>query len=185
MRFYFIIYLMFLFLIFPNCGLSVQEIEDKFNDGIKNYSEKNLDKAIVNFTEVVDADGDYLPARIMLGKSLYYKGDYEKALKIFYKIDDDFSGNSLAKNWIGKILIQYPEKLEESKEYFLKSIQFDDNQIDSYFYLGRIAENKGDLKSALLYYNKGIEISKKSDKIFKSIKSIYDKAGVSINEKSK
>ena len=91
----------------------------------------------------------------------------------------------MAKNWIGKILIQYPEKLEESKEYFLKSIQFDDNQIDSYFYLGRIAENKGDLKSALLYYNKGIEISKKSDKIFKSIKSIYDKAGVSINEKSK
>ena len=165
------------------CSMSEEEINQKFNEGIKNYSEKNLDKAILFFNEVADSDNEHLPSRIMLGKSLYYKGDYDKALEIFHKIEKDYSGNSLAMNWIGKILIQYPEKSEESKDYFLKSIQFDDNQIDSYFYLGRIAESKGDLKSALLYYNQGIEISKKSDKILKSIKAIYDKAGIDKNEK--
>lgn len=164
------------------CSLNEDEINKKFNDGIKNYSEKNLDKAVLIFNEVVDSDDEHLPARIMLGKSLYYKGDYEQALIIFQKIENDFSGNSLAMNWIGKILIQYPEKLEESHAYFLRSIQFDDNQIDSYFYLGRIAENKGDLKSALLYYNQGLEVTKKSDKILKSIKAIYDKAGVNNDE---
>ncbi|TGN19793.1 tetratricopeptide repeat protein [Leptospira idonii] len=151
---------------------------DHYAKGIEYYSKKKLEKAIIEFSEAASADSSFLPPRLMKGKSEYYLGKYEDALKTFQTIESDYPGNAASLTWIGKIYMLSSDKRTEAKKYLTLAVQYDDNQIDSHYYLGKLFEQEGNVKDALIQYNHGIEISKRVDKIKRDLVEIYKNAGL-------
>lgn len=149
-----------------------------YKKGIEYYSKKSLEKAIIEFESAISADKDFVSARLMKGKSEYYLGKHEDSRSTFESITKDFPGNAAALTWLGKISMLDSAKRSEAKEYLSQAVQLDDNQIDSHYYLGKLFEQEGNVKDALIQYNQAIEISKRVEKVKRDLSEIYKNAGV-------
>ncbi|MBM9547853.1 tetratricopeptide repeat protein [Leptospira sp. 201903074] len=147
--------------------------------GVDFYSKKSLEKALVEFSGAVKADNSFVSARLMKGKTEYYLGKHENAAETFQDILDDFPGNATSLTWLGKIYMLDSSKRDDAKQKLSLAIQLDDNQIDAHYYLGKLFEQEGNVKDALIQYSHGIEIAKRSDKIKRDLNEIYRNAGLS------
>ncbi|MCG6146448.1 tetratricopeptide repeat protein [Leptospira bandrabouensis] len=147
--------------------------------GVDFYAKKSLEKALVEFSNAVKADSSFVSARLMKGKTEYYLGKHENAAETFQDILDDFPGNASSLTWLGKIYMLDSSKRDDAKQKLSHAIQLDDNQIDAHYYLGKLFEQEGNVKDALIQYSHGIEIAKRSDKIKRDLNEIYRNAGLS------
>lgn len=172
----------FLFLFFSSQCSDREKAIGHYMKGIEFYTKKSLEKAVIEFSEASSEDSTFLAPRLMKGKAEYYLGKYEDSLKTFKSIESDYPGNAASLTWIGKIYMLDSNKRGEAKKYLSLSVQYDDNQIDSHYYLGKIFEQEGNVKDALIQYNHGIEISRRVDKIKRDLVEIYRNAGLEYGE---
>jgi tetratricopeptide (TPR) repeat protein len=163
-------------IILSSCSKNEEAIEH-FNKGKQAYSKQVLDSAIEEFETSVNLDSDLLPARIMLGKSHYFKGNFEDAEKIFLDTSKKFPGNALCLHWLGKIKITNLESFDEAKGFFLQSVQLDDSNFNNNYYLAKIYEKEGKLKEALIEYNKALLIKNDFNKVHTDLSNLYSKMG--------
>ncbi|WP_210414292.1 tetratricopeptide repeat protein [Leptospira jelokensis] len=170
-------------LLFLNCS-DKEEALSFYRKGIEFYSKKSLEKAIIEFESAIKADKKFVSARLMKGKSEYYLGKHPEAKITFESINEDFPGNAAALTWLGKIAMLDSSKRNDAKQYLSLAVQLDDNQIDSHYYLGKLFEQEGNVKDALIQYNQAIEISRRVDKVKRDLAEIYRNAGVSMPNES-
>lgn len=149
-----------------------------YSKGVDFYSKKSLEKALAEFSNAVKADSSFVSARLMKGKTEYYLGKHENATETFQDLLDDFPGNATSLTWLGKIYMLDSSKRDDAKQKLSLAIQFDDNQIDAHYYLGKLFEQEGNVKDALIQYSHGIEIAKRSEKIQRDLNEIYRNAGL-------
>ncbi|MCT8335686.1 tetratricopeptide repeat protein [Leptospira sp. 85282-16] len=156
-----------------------EDAVSSYAKGVDFYAKKSLEKALVEFSNAVKADSSFVSARLMKGKTEYYLGKHENATETFQDILDDFPGNASSLTWLGKIYMLDSSKRDDAKQKLSQAIQLDDNQIDAHYYLGKLFEQEGNVKDALIQYSHGIEIAKRSDKIKRDLNEIYRNAGLS------
>lgn len=171
------------FLCFLTCSDQASN-QDFYSSGKKSYFNKDLDSAIEYFQKSIEKDENLISPRIMLGKSYYFKGDFDESLKIFDDLLKKFPGNADAYYWKGRILLNIPSKQSESKAYFIKSIQAGESQIDAHYYLAKYYENDGDIKRSLIELNNALSIKSKFDKVHKDLSDIYMRSGFEERAKS-
>lgn len=161
---------------FLHCNSS-EEATELFSNGKLEYSKKNLGKAIELFEESIGKDSNFLPGYIMLGKSHYFNGDFEKAEKIFTKSVEKFPGNSTSRFWLARIYLLDDTKLHEAKNQLDLILQGDDAYFEAHYYLGKLYEKEGKIKEALIEYNKAKLIKQGFEKIHRDLGKLYEKAG--------
>ncbi|WP_243393351.1 tetratricopeptide repeat protein [Leptospira perolatii] len=150
---------------------------EQYATGSKAYADRNLKVAIERFEEAVAKDDSLISPRIMLGKSYYYSGKFEEAQKVFEELIEDFPGNSGSYVWLGRIQMNHSSTMDLAKKNLLFAIQSDDTQIDAHYYLAKVYEQEGNVKDALLEYNKALGIRTKFDRIHRDLGELYKKAG--------
>lgn len=172
------LYLVFGFQIqFSNCN-SAESANNHYQNGKKEFLEKNLEKAKVEFQTAVDENPNAISAYIMLGKTLYYLGDFKGSLEILNEGKRKFPENPTLDFWISKNYLVVEADLNKAKEHLLNILELDDLHFEAYYYLAKINEKEGNIKEALLYYNKAKMIKKSFEKVHKDLGNLYLKAGM-------
>jgi len=165
-----------LFFVFFGCNSNEQALE-VFSQGKLEYAKKNLVGAAELFEESISHDSDFLPAYIMLGKSYYFNGEFEKAEKTFKKSIEKFPGNSTSRFWLGRIYLLDDSKLADAKNEFNMILQGDDTYFEAHYYLAKLYEKEGKIKEALLEYNKAKLIKQGFEKIHRDLGKLYERSG--------
>ncbi|TGL17930.1 hypothetical protein EHQ46_15860 [Leptospira yanagawae] len=162
---------------FSNCN-SAESANDHFQNGKREFLEKNLEKAKLEFQIAVDENPKSISSYIMLGKTLYYLGDFQGSLDILRKAKSKFPENPTIDFWISKNYLVVETDLSKAKEHLLNILELDDLHFEAYYYLAKINEKEGNIKEALLYYNKAKMIKKSFEKVHKDLGNLYLKAGM-------
>ncbi|MBM9592390.1 hypothetical protein JWG41_18245 [Leptospira sp. 201903075] len=157
---------------------SEESANEHFQIGKKEFLDKNLEKAKLEFQTSVDENPDLISAYIMLGKTLYYMGDFNGSLEILKKAKGKFPENPSIDFWISKNYLVVESDLTKAKEHLLNILELDNLHFEAYYHLAKISEREGNIKEALLYYNKAKMIKKSFDKIHKDLGNLYLKAGM-------
>lgn len=114
----------------------------------------DIDKAIQTF-EDIKSSYSYVNADVLttLGYLYFTKKDYEKALENTNKALQDNPEHAAAWDNIGQICYMQ-SNYDESKKAFLKALEYNQNMVDSLYYLGMIYDHENDIKTAKNYFNK-------------------------------
>lgn len=164
-------------LILISCN-SEDRASNHFQNGKKEFLEKNLEKAKIEFQSSLDDNPNSISAYIMLGKTLYYLGDFQSSLEILKQAKSKFPENPTIDFWISKNYLVVESDLSKAKEHLLNILELDDLHFEAYYYLAKISEREGNIKEALLYYNKAKMIKKSFEKVHKDLGNLYLKAGM-------
>lgn len=113
-----------------------------------------IDKA-VEVLESLRNKYDYVNCSVLitLGYMYLIKGDYEKAWELSNKAILDTPESGSAWDNLGQISFRQGD-LSQAKESFLKAVQYKENLVDSYYYLGVIAEEEKLEDDAKKYFQK-------------------------------
>ncbi|WP_078123761.1 tetratricopeptide repeat protein [Leptospira alexanderi] len=160
------------------CGKDEQSKLETFQKGKKEYTSRNLEKAAEFFRQVVSEDKEFLPAQIMLGKSLFFLGKMEESEEVFQKGLTRFPGNSTIRFWIARIHMLQEGKTNEAKQELEYILETEETFFDAHYYLAKIYEKEGMLKEALIEYNRAKMIKIGFDKIHRDLGKLYDVAGL-------
>lgn len=163
--------------LFLNCN-SQEEAMKHYITGKKEFSDQKLDLAKEEFFQAVNKDPNLLSAYIMLGKTLYYTGEFNESISILNKGKQKFPGNSAIDYWLAKNFLATDTDYTKAKEHLISILEADDLHFEAYYYLAKIYEKEGNIKEALLFYNKAKIVKRSFDKIHKDLGNLYLKAGL-------
>lgn len=164
------------FLFILKCGSKEKAIE-LFTQGKLEYSKKNLKGASDFFEQSLKQDSGFLPGYIMLGKTYYFNGEFEKAEKTFKTSISKFPGNSASRFWLARIYLLDDTKIAEAKNELDLILQGDDTYFEAHYYLAKLYEKEGKVKEALLEYNKAKLIKHGFEKIHRDLGKLYERSG--------
>ncbi len=121
------------------------------------------DEALKLLEEVVTLDSTIAKAHVLLGDALLKKGKFEEATTEYNKVKEMVKKMSpmakAADVGLGAVLALTGE-LDKAQKILSMSAMINPNPISAakaYYWLGYIAEQKGDLKSAVKHYKKAVE----------------------------
>jgi tetratricopeptide (TPR) repeat protein len=130
------------------------------NEGINQYLENNIPKAILNFDEVIKTDPVYLPA-------FYYRGlCYKNGFSLREAKDDLATAMKLNSN-IPEVYIElgeiyhYEKRLKDARKLFEQAARLNPKLEQAYFCLGNLALDQKDLHAAMIAYQKSVELNPK------------------------
>jgi tetratricopeptide (TPR) repeat protein len=168
---------LFIFLFSQNCGDS-KNSEENYKLGLIEYNKKNLEKAETFFNEALDKDKENIALYIVLGKTYYFMGKFEESINVLKSGLDKFPENSTLNFWLARNYMLYKKHEDEAYMLFVRILEIDDSHFESYYYLGKLQESKGQIKEALINYNRAKLIKYNFDKIHKDLGNLYDKSGL-------
>ena len=135
------------------------------NRGFVYGNKGEYDKAITDYTKVIDIKPDYAIAYNNRGIAYYHKGDYDKAMADFNKAINlklDYESGYNNRGELRYKMDDYKGSIEDCS----RAIELDSDGVksESYYYRGlsyKALGGDGDLKLALADAQKGLEVSRR------------------------
>lgn len=159
------------------CGGNSEQALELYTQGKKAYAERKLDAAAQLFTQAIAADGDFVPGRIMLGKTHFYAGEFEKAEAVLKDLAADHPGNATAHFWLGRLYLTMEGRVADAQRHLQQTVQLDENHFNAHFYLAKTYEQQNKVKEALIEYNRATVIKRDFDKIHRALADLYRRSG--------
>lgn len=122
------------------------------------YSYLNDTSAIDYYKAALKAQPEEERALFMLGYSYQEKGDYDKAISIYQKINELYPANKRAFYNSGYISMVEMRDFEVAKDAFRQAIAIDPSYVEAVYNLGRIYEETGDFDLARNQYRQALEL---------------------------
>lgn len=160
------------------CNQGGEEQKQIFTQALQAYEARRLENA-ANLFEKLGNSNKYQPgAGIMRAKSLFYLDRVAEARAVLEDLNGDYPANAAVHHWLGRIYVRQNEDPRKAAEHFRRSIELDETPFESQYYLGRIYEEQGQVKEALLEYNRAVASKRRFDKIHYSLADLYDRVGM-------
>lgn len=135
-----------------------------FLKGKEAYARKDLDKAKKYFEEASELDENLLNAKLMLSKTLYFRRNFNEALRIIDSILDDERNHVSSLFWKARTLVVMKKKGSDAKKSDAEAIQclqrvleLDGHHISARNLLALLYEKNKMYKEALYEYRLALE----------------------------
>lgn len=121
--------------------------------GYEAKTNEDFNKAIVNYSKVLEIQSDDYDARLALARLYYLKTDYQTAISFYNKIYQNDSTDVEALNGFGACYMKLDEP-EKASIFYEKAITFLPVEVQLYFDLAKAYSWDGKPKKAIEIYNK-------------------------------
>lgn len=135
-----------------------------FLKGKEAYARKELDKAKKYFEEASELDENLLNAKLMLSKTLYFRRNFNEALRIIDSILDDERNHVSSLFWKARTLVVMKKKGSDAKKSDAEAIrclqrvlELDGHHISARNLLALLYEKNKMYKEALYEYRLALE----------------------------
>jgi len=118
----------------------------------------NLDQAVTAFKKAMEADPDYVPARVSLVQGLLYRGKPDEALPEAKKLADAYPSNGEAQLMYGRLLLQKGEFVV-AVQPLEKASQGLPGSAEAHAFYGTALQYSGDSAGALEAYRKAVTLA--------------------------
>jgi tetratricopeptide (TPR) repeat protein len=118
----------------------------------------NLDQAVTAFRKAMEADPDYVPARVSLVQGLIYRGKTEEAIPEAKKLADAYPANGEAQLLYGRLLLQKGEFVA-AVQPLEKATQSLPGSAEAHAFLGTAMQYTGGSAGALEAYRKAVTLA--------------------------
>ncbi|HEX6736997.1 MAG TPA: tetratricopeptide repeat protein [Vicinamibacteria bacterium] len=115
----------------------------------------NLDQAVAAFKKALEADPDYVPARVSLVQGLIYRGKTDEALPEAEKLAKAYPNNGEAQLMYGRLLLQKSEFVQ-AVQPLTKASESLPGSAEAHAFLGTALQYSGDSAGALEAYRKAV-----------------------------
>jgi|GEM_PF-4934875 hypothetical protein len=159
-----------------------EQIEKIFKEALNNFNKKNYDTALEYFYITIKNQYNVITSSYYIAYIYELKNDYDKSLDFYIltinliqkegKIDFYFLSYIYKK--VG-ILYYFKSDYNQSEKYLIKSIEYNYQDGESYYYLGWISYNRGDYNKALNLWAQGINFN--NDKCREAYNWLKEKLG--------
>ena len=160
-----------------NCGGDSERALELYTQAKEAYAKRDLESATTLFTQAVEADANFVPGHIMLGKTHFYAGELTKAEEVLTGLIDKHPGNATAHYWLGRLYLTMEGRAADARVHLQKTIQLDENHFNAHFYLAKTYELEDNVKDALIQYNRATVIKRDFDKIHRALADLYRRSG--------
>jgi len=123
-----------------------------------------LEEAISQYQKVLSIDPKYDKARHNLAVAFYFQGDLERAALEFYLAIESNPRRPESYNNLG-LLYRKQKRFSEAKGVFQKGLSIAPNYPPLHYNFALTLEEEGDLKGAVLHYQKFVELSPEDQRV--------------------
>ncbi|MCB1305736.1 MAG: tetratricopeptide repeat protein [Leptospiraceae bacterium] len=160
------------------CGDNTDGHREIFAQALQAYEAQHLDQAEDLFAKLSTSSVYQPGAGIMQAKCLFYLNRSSEAQSLLESLVDDYPANAAIHHWLGRIYLRDSKNLEGAAREFQKAIELDETPFESQYYLARIYEQQGQIKDALLEYNRAVSARERFDKIHHALADLYGRVGM-------
>jgi tetratricopeptide (TPR) repeat protein len=118
----------------------------------------NLDQAVTAFRKAMEADPDYVPARVSLVQGLIYRGKTDEAIPEAKKLAEGYPNNGEAQLLYGRLLLQKGEFVA-AVQPLEKASQSLPGSAEAHAFLGTAQQYTGNSAGALEAYRKAVTLA--------------------------
>ena len=138
--------------------VDVSEIERFFSDGTLSFLKKDYEKAIENFTKVIELIPDYAQVYLLRAGCYGLKGDYDKVITDCQKVIEIIPKSFMAYSGLG--LAYYGKKVYDQAIFnFDKALQINPNLSIVWYEKGNLLNDLEKYQEALICYNEALKIN--------------------------
>ena len=145
---------------------------------------KNLNQAIGYLKQAIEVHPTYRDAYLLLGNAHFYNKKYdesiayfERVLQLYPNFEDANTNLPIVLRDAGRYYGQEKNDIVKSQSYLLKSYQLNPRDTETLRLLGIVSGIKGDLQTALNYFNKILEIEPDSAGAYVNLGTTYKNMG--------
>lgn len=154
------------------------ETDAAYEWGLYNYAcvkvlYNQFDEAIELFKRACAIAPENELFQLALAHTYYRVGNTDKTIELFNSILKNEENNPDVLFCLGKIFLKDKKNNIEAKRYFERSLQFDENNAEIYYYLAKISFFDFDKKNAIMNIVHAMELDEENDR-FIALKNMID-----------